>query len=52
MPQHLVEEEVGRTPTKRLSKPEDISNVVVFLASQANGHVNGELIRVTGGHNG
>ena len=37
------------TPTKRLTTPEDVANLIVFLASGANGHVNGEMIRVSGG---
>jgi NAD(P)-dependent dehydrogenase (short-subunit alcohol dehydrogenase family) len=37
------------TPTGRNSTPEDVARLIVFLASGANGHVNGELIRITGG---
>lgn len=37
------------TPSKRLSAPEDVANLVVFLGSQANRNVNGAVIPVTGG---
>jgi 3-oxoacyl-[acyl-carrier protein] reductase len=37
------------TPTRRLSTPEDVAAVIVFLGSQANRQVTGEIIRVTGG---
>ncbi|MRG49069.1 SDR family oxidoreductase [Chitinophaga sp. SYP-B3965] len=35
-------------PTKRVTQPEDVANTILFLCSAANGHVNGETIRVTG----
>jgi NAD(P)-dependent dehydrogenase (short-subunit alcohol dehydrogenase family) len=38
-----------QTPTGRLTTPEDVAALIVFLGSSANGHVNGELIRCTGG---
>lgn len=47
---HVVREQVaGKTPTQRLTKPEEVAKLIVFLGSAANGHVNGEVIRVTGG---
>jgi 3-oxoacyl-[acyl-carrier protein] reductase len=39
----------GQTPTGRLTKPEDVASLIVFLGSAANEHVTGELIRCTGG---
>ncbi|GAA3001609.1 3-oxoacyl-[acyl-carrier-protein] reductase [Kitasatospora albolonga] len=45
-----VLEEKGRTlPSGRMSVPEDVARAVVFLGSAANGNVNGETLRVTGG---
>lgn len=35
-------------PTNRVTLPEDVASLVVYLASGANTHVNGENIRVTG----
>ena len=47
---HTIREQVaGGTPTRRLTKPEEVASLIVFLGSAANGHVNGEAIRVTGG---
>ena len=37
------------TPTRQLVTPEDLANVIVFLGSQANRQITGEVIRVTGG---
>ncbi|UNI22398.1 hypothetical protein JDV02_008289 [Purpureocillium takamizusanense] len=36
-------------PTGRLGRPEDIAGVVVYLASRAGSHVNGEAIAIDGG---
>ena len=38
-----------QTPTGRLTTPDDVAALILFLGSAANGHVNGELIRCTGG---
>lgn len=35
-------------PTRRVTRPEDVASLVVYLGSGANTHVNGEEIRVTG----
>lgn len=51
----LIEEEGGEgvfaaeTPNRRLGRPEDIAALVVFLASRAGAHVNGEIITTDGG---
>lgn len=39
----------SETPTNRLTTPEEVADLTVFLGSGRNGHVNGEAIRVTGG---
>jgi NAD(P)-dependent dehydrogenase (short-subunit alcohol dehydrogenase family) len=36
-------------PMGRLGRPEDIAGVVVYLASRAGSHVNGEVIAIDGG---
>lgn len=48
-PDHLRQMEIGRTPSGRLVVPDDIADTVVFLCSEANRGISGELIRVTGG---
>jgi 3-oxoacyl-[acyl-carrier protein] reductase len=42
--------EAARSPSGRLSTPEDVARVVTFVCSEANGNVTGEVIPVTGGY--
>ncbi|WP_328406272.1 SDR family oxidoreductase (plasmid) [Streptomyces sp. NBC_00390] len=49
LPASVREGEAGRTPTRRLSTPEEVAAAVLFLGSPANGHINGEAITVAGG---
>jgi NAD(P)-dependent dehydrogenase (short-subunit alcohol dehydrogenase family) len=45
-----VREQVARiTPTRRLTMPEDVAALILFLGSAANRQINGERIRVSGG---
>lgn len=45
----LVRQEEENTPSGRLSDPDDIARLIVFLCSEANGNVNGEVIHTAGG---
>ena len=40
---------MGEIVLKRLGQPEDLANVVVFLASDKARHITGEVIKVDGG---
>ena len=40
---------LAKIPCNRLGKPEDIANVVIFLASSDSDYINGETIHVNGG---
>ncbi|SFP84064.1 SDR family NAD(P)-dependent oxidoreductase [Amycolatopsis rubida] len=42
-------QETDKTPSGRLSDPIDIARLVVFLGSEANGNINGEVIHTAGG---
>ncbi len=35
----------GRVPSRRLSEPEDVAELIVFLASTANRNISGEIVR-------
>jgi len=48
-PIEMIERERENVPTRKHSVPDDIASLVVFLGSEANGNINGEFIRVTGG---
>lgn len=37
-------------PLKKIGRPEDVANAVVFLASSAAGHVTGQVLSVSGGY--
>jgi 3-oxoacyl-[acyl-carrier protein] reductase len=37
------------TPSGKLSTPEDVARVIVFLCSEANGNVNGAVLHTAGG---
>jgi len=45
----MVAAEVERTPSGRLSTPEEVARLIVFLGSEANGNINGEVIHTAGG---
>ena len=49
VPEAVRREEIARTPSGRLSTPEDIARAVVFLSSAANGNITGEVLTVAGG---
>jgi NAD(P)-dependent dehydrogenase (short-subunit alcohol dehydrogenase family) len=49
IPEVIRQQVADQTPTRRLSIPDDVASLIVYLGSKANGHVNGEFIRVSGG---
>ncbi len=45
-----VKEEIAKTiPLKRMGKPEDVANVVKFLASEDSSYITGQVINIDGG---
>lgn len=48
-PEEFRRQAVKAFPTNRATLPEDVASLIVYLGSGANGHVNGEHIRATGG---
>jgi 3-oxoacyl-[acyl-carrier protein] reductase len=50
--QQMQEAAASQIPVRRVGKPEDIANVVSFLASEGAGFVSGQVIYVAGGPRG
>jgi 3-oxoacyl-[acyl-carrier protein] reductase len=48
----LKDEVKKRVPARRLGKPEDVAEAVVFLASRAAGYITGHVLTVDGGMTG
>ncbi len=49
-PPSFVQQQVERTPLKRIGKPEDVADTVLYLASPWSRFVTGQMIVVDGGH--
>lgn len=45
----MIRAEIERTPSGRLTTPEEVGRLIVFLCSEANGNINGEVIHTAGG---
>ena len=49
MPDEFKQVAINESALKKAGKPEDIANLVAFLASNEAGHITGEVIKVDGG---
>jgi len=49
IPQAMMDEQTGRLPTGALPSSVHVADAIVFLCSQVNKSITGEVIRVTGG---
>lgn len=50
MPQHLFDAQLDKIPLGRAGQPEDVANLVAFLASDDATYVTGEVINIGGGY--
>ena len=48
-PKNIIEETISKVSLKRVGKPEEIANTVLYLASDLSSYVTGQIIRVDGG---
>ncbi|WP_310773952.1 SDR family NAD(P)-dependent oxidoreductase [Mycobacterium sp. Z3061] len=46
-----VEQNIARTPVRRIGKPEDIAAACAFLSSEEAGYITGQILGVNGGRN-
>ena len=49
VPKHVYDAMVESNPMKRLGKPEEIAEVIAFVASERASYLNGQWILVNGG---
>lgn len=49
LPKDYLDNIIGQIPAKRLGKPEEIANVVSFLASDLSTYITGQVVQVDGG---
>jgi Enoyl-[acyl-carrier-protein] reductase (NADH) len=47
----LIAHAISRNPSGRITKPEDIANVIYLLCTDEAAWINGTVIRVDGGEN-
>ncbi len=45
----IIDLALGESALKRVGQPEDLANLVAFLASDKARHITGEVIKVDGG---
>lgn len=46
-----IEQNIARTPVRRIGKPEDIAATCAFLVSEEAGYITGQILGVNGGRN-
>jgi 3-oxoacyl-[acyl-carrier protein] reductase len=49
MPENIVQDVIENSNLRKVGKPEDISNVAMYLLSDKSSYITGQVIRVDGG---
>lgn len=50
LPKEYLDEELSKIYLQRMAKPEEIANLIVFLASDKASYINGEVVVIDGGY--
>lgn len=45
----IIKQEISKIPSNRIASPDEIAEVVLFLASKKSNYINGQIIRIDGG---
>jgi 3-oxoacyl-[acyl-carrier protein] reductase len=51
MPDHIRESRLAEVPLGRFGQPDEVANVVLFLASELSSYLTGTVIEISGGRN-
>ena len=46
---NFIKRYINKTPLKRMAKPEDVSNAIIYLSSEASSYITGHSLNVDGG---
>jgi len=49
IPENVMEKLIANIPAKRMGEPEEVANLVTFLASDKAGYITGQNIKISGG---
>jgi 3-oxoacyl-[acyl-carrier protein] reductase len=50
LPEDLIEEETSKIYLKRFAEPEEVAELILFLANDKCSYINGEIIKIDGGY--
>ncbi len=49
VPEELIQQKISNTKLKRMGRPEEVADLILFLASDESSHITGQVFRIDGG---